>query len=97
MTSIYWTERAQNDLAAIHAFVLEDSFYYADVVVRKILATVDRLRDFPESGRLVPEFDDATLREVIVAPYRIAYRIIKKGEIHVLAVHHSARGAHRRL
>ena len=33
-----------------------------------------RLEQFPESGRVVPEFPDLPYREVIVAPYRFFYR-----------------------
>ena len=90
MTTISWTERAQNDLAAIHAFINRDSPHYASVLVRKLLAAVDRLHDFPESGRAVPEFANPSVREVVRTPYRIVYRIVSDLEIHVLAVHHGA-------
>jgi len=36
---------------------------------------VERLADFPESGRVIPEFGVATLREVIDSPFRIVYRL----------------------
>jgi len=41
----------------------------------EILAQVERLADFPESGRTVPEFGVANLREMIRAPFRIVYRL----------------------
>ena len=34
-----------------------------------------RLEDYPESGRLVPEFPDLPHREVIIKPYRFFYRV----------------------
>jgi toxin ParE1/3/4 len=34
-----------------------------------------RLEQFPESGRVLPEFPDLPYREVIVAPYRFFYRV----------------------
>jgi hypothetical protein len=40
---------------------------------RVVLAT-QRLKEFPESGRMIPEADDPTLREIIVQGYRIMYR-----------------------
>jgi toxin ParE1/3/4 len=88
--TLSWTERAQNDLAAIDAFVSRDSPAYASVVVRKLLAAVDRLHYFPESGRFVPEFANPSVREVVQPPYRIVYRIVSDLEIHVLTVHHGA-------
>jgi plasmid stabilization system protein ParE len=90
--TIYWTERAQDDLAAIHAFIQADSTHYASVTVRRLLGAVDRLHDFPHSGRAVPEFSDPEVREVVMRPYRIVYRIVSPTEIHVLTVHHGARG-----
>jgi toxin ParE1/3/4 len=41
----------------------------------EIIAAVERLVDFPESGRVVPEFDDPQLREIIHPPFRIVYRL----------------------
>jgi len=34
-----------------------------------------RLEDFPESGRIIPEFPELPYREVIISPYRFFYRI----------------------
>jgi plasmid stabilization system protein ParE len=89
--TIHWTERAQDDLAAIHAFIETDSIHYAAVTVRRLLGAVDRLQDFPHSGRAVPEFNEPEVREVVMRPYRIVYRIVSATEIHVLTVHHGSR------
>jgi len=48
-----------------------------------------RLEDFPESGRIIPEFPDLSYREVIIPPYRFFYKI-KTDIIWVVAVWHSA-------
>ena len=48
-----------------------------------------RPEDFPESGRIVPEFPELPYREVIISPYRFFYRI--KGDIvWIVAVWHGA-------
>jgi toxin ParE1/3/4 len=48
-----------------------------------------RLEEFPESGRVVPEFPELPYREVIISPYRFFYRV--KGEIvWIVAVWHGA-------
>ncbi|MBU4262742.1 MAG: type II toxin-antitoxin system RelE/ParE family toxin [Proteobacteria bacterium] len=48
-----------------------------------------RLEDFPESGRIIPEFPDLPYREVILSPYRFFYKI--KGDVvWVVAVWHGA-------
>lgn len=92
MTAVFWTARAQADLAAIHAFVEADSPHFASVVVRRLLQAVDRLQQFPQSGRAVPEYSDPAIREVILSPYRIVYRVVDAETVHVLTVHHAARG-----
>ena len=55
MITVQWTERAESDLGAIHAFIEADSPHYASVVVGRLLHAVDRLHAFPQSGRLVPD------------------------------------------
>lgn len=44
-------------------------------LLREIVAAVEMLADFPEGGRVVPEFGVAALREIIHPPFRIVYRI----------------------
>jgi len=38
-----------------------------------------RLEDFPESGRIIPEFPELPFREVILPPYRFFYKV--KGDV----------------
>lgn len=55
------------------------------------MAAVDRLREFPESGRVVPEQDDPAVREVIVGAYRVVHEVRPDGRVEVLTVFHAAR------
>ncbi len=43
-------------------------------LVAAVLERVGRLALFPDSGRIVPEFDTPWLRELEMPPYRIVYR-----------------------
>jgi len=46
-----------------------------------------RLEDFPESGRIIPEFPELPYREVIMSPYRFFYKV--KGDVvWIVAVWH---------
>lgn len=47
-------------------------------MIEEILSAVERLVDFPKSGRIVPEFGVAHLREIIHPPFRVIYRIDKQ-------------------
>jgi toxin ParE1/3/4 len=44
-------------------------------LVREIFGRTEQLVDFPESGRVVPEFGVKTIRELIHSPFRLVYRI----------------------
>lgn len=49
------------------------------------------LQKSPKIGRIVPEFGDKNVRELIIGFYRIIYRIKSINEIDILTVHHSKR------
>ena len=74
VTDIYF-ERTQKILTAkgidreVRAeFIAKDSPQYARLFVVDVFQAVDRIADFPQSGRVVPELDDPIVREVILAP-----------------------------
>ncbi len=90
MTLLVWTRRAIEDVQSIQQFIAQDSPHYAQLVAQQLIASVERLPAFPQSGRVVPEINDPTIREVIHGHYRIVYRLIHS-EIHILTVHHAAR------
>ena len=59
----------------------------------ELISETDRLQEFPELGRTVPEYRDGNIREIIVRPYRIVYRVDhKRGLCEIARVWHSARG-----
>lgn len=93
---VHWTEHARQQLRAIHAYIADDAPVYADQVVDKLTDRSDQLGNFPQSGRKVPEYDDPDIREVIVAPYRLVYRI-KSDQVDVLSVLHGAQKAPHEL
>jgi plasmid stabilization system protein ParE len=68
------TSRIQ-DVEAIREHIARDSTRYADLVVERLVAAVQRLADHPRSGRVVPELGDDSIREVIYGNYRIVYRL----------------------
>lgn len=46
-----------------------------DRLVREIVQRLEQLAEFPDSGRVVPEFDTPWLRELVHPPFRIVYRV----------------------
>jgi len=74
--SISFALSAVTDLEQIRAWYVEQlAPEVGERLVREMVAQVERLADCPESGRVVPEFDLAPLREIIHPPFRIVYRL----------------------
>ena len=90
MAQVRWTPQAADDLDAIAEFIARDSPHFASLFVADILQTVERLIDFPESGRIVPEIGNKSIREVILGSYRIIYRRHNEA-VEILTVYHGAR------
>lgn len=90
MTLIVWTIQAVEDVEAIRSFIARNSVRYAALVVEQIVDAVDRLEHFPRSGRVVPELQDETIREVILSSYRIVYRVTAD-VVQILTVFHASR------
>jgi len=65
---------ALSDLQEIKAYYLEQGAPdIGQKFVIAILKNVQRLRDHPDSGRKVPEFDQEHIREIIHPPFRVVY------------------------
>jgi len=52
-------------------------------IAAEIVARIETLGDLPDSGRIVPEFDQPAIRELIHPPFRIVYR---RGAAHLQVV-----------
>jgi len=88
--TLLWTEPGLNDLKAIRDYIAKDSQTYAAGFVESLLSAVERLREFPRLGRVVPEAHVPDIRELIFRGYRIIYRV-KRPAIEILAVIHGCR------
>lgn len=53
-------------------------------------AAAEWLADSPQSGRMVPETQDSSLREILLGSYRIIYRV-RAELVEVLTVCHGAK------
>jgi plasmid stabilization system protein ParE len=71
---LIWSPRSVADLQEIRAYIEADAPAWADLTVRRLVAAVERLRQFPDSGRMVPERQSPELREVVSGKFRIVYR-----------------------
>ena len=87
---IIWSNPAVSDLENIKNYIDKDSQYYSSIFIEKIIESVDKLSKFPLIGRIVPEFNDQNIREIIYQHYRIIYKVNGKS-IFILTVAHGGR------
>jgi len=89
--AIAFAASAVNDLDAIRSWYADQQVPAGgDTLLREIVSQVERLGAFPESGRIVPEFGIANLREIIYSPFRIVYRL-DESKVRVVRVWRSER------
>lgn len=90
---LIWSPAARDDLHDIVQFISRDSRHRAEIFGCRIIAEVDRLPEFPELGRIVPEYRVPSIRELIVRSYRIIYRVDHGRKlVEIARVWHAARG-----
>lgn len=75
MAVLRWTFQAADDLEAVTDYIAHDSPHYAKLFAIEVMTAIERLKDFPNSGRVVPERGEQEFREVLCGRYRIIYRI----------------------
>ena len=91
MVKIKWTQNAIQDLNDIGDYISKDSIRYAELTVEKLFNSVDILEQNPFAGKMVPEFEDETIRELIRGNYRIVYHLIDDDNIEILTLNNCAR------
>jgi len=88
---VTFAESAVQDLEAIQEYYKEQEVpEVGDRFVKEIITLVEGLTTHPDRGRVVPEFNNSQLRELVHPPFRIIYRRYK-GKISVVRVWRSER------
>jgi toxin ParE1/3/4 len=87
------TPQSQKDLRSIVRFIRRDSpdraIAFANLLIDRSLS----LGPLPEIGRVVPEINDANVREIIHGSYRIIYEFLPgPSTVYILRFWHAARG-----
>ena len=85
---IQWSPLAVERIGEIADYIAQDSPMAAEKWIHSIFNRVEQVKDFSRSGRFVPEINRKDIRELIIANYRIIYRIETRA-ISILTVRHS--------
>ena len=87
---IIWSPHAAQSLQDICSYIERDSKHYATIFAQRIIAAIEIAAEFPEIGRIVPEYNNPVLREKILGDYRIVYRL-KETAIEIVIIVHGSR------
>ena len=87
---VTWTDTASDDLDEVAGYIAKDSEFYAATVVRELISAARSLTILSERGRVVREYRDPTIRQLVVRDYRLVYQITDSF-IYVLRIIHGAR------
>ena len=72
---ITFSQSARSDIKEIVRYISTDdrdqAFRFGMFLIQQALS----LGQLPDRGRIVPEFDEESIREIIVRAYRIIYRV----------------------
>jgi len=85
MAQIIWTEPALYNIEDIADYISIHNIQAAKSLVQKIFSKVERLNEFPESGKIPAELQGFSYREIVVAPCRIFYKL-ENDNIYILYV-----------
>ena len=87
---VAWTDQASQMLDEAVAYIAQDSRLAAEGLLTEALHAADSLDTFSERGRVVPEFGQANIRQLLVRRYCLLYEVTPD-EVQILAFVRGAR------
>jgi toxin ParE1/3/4 len=87
---VIWSNTSKQDLKQIYEYIKRDSVYYAKKVINDIIDKAESIEELPNKGKVVDEFKDENLREILVYSYRLIYRRVSSN-IRIIAIVHCKR------
>lgn len=88
--AVVWAQGAAEDIEEAAEYIARDSTRYAASLVDQVVRSARNLGYFSDRGRVVPEYQDQSIREVFIGSYRLIYRV-EQDRVVVLALIHGAR------
>ena len=87
--TVRWSPRARQRLLEILREIRDDAGpAAARDWAKRLFHAPDALAGHPRMGRMVPELARPDIREILLPPYRILYRL-RRGTCQILTVRHS--------
>lgn len=86
---VHWSSKALEQLADIADYLRQYSAGAATRVEDELIVASQRLANYPQLGRVVPEGSFDEVRELLVGSYRLVY-IVTDFSIEIITVLHQA-------
>ncbi|MBN3892854.1 MAG: type II toxin-antitoxin system RelE/ParE family toxin [Nostoc sp. JL31] len=84
--------KAVGDLETLIRYIAQDNPEAARKLGKRLLVKTKELSQFPFKGQKVSEFDEPNIRQLILKPYRIIYRVEEdKKQVSIARFWHASR------
>lgn len=97
MVNIIWSKKSKDDLKSIYTYIAKNSEFFAKKTRDELYERTLILKDYPEIGKIIPEFELEHIRELIEGNYRIIYKISSPKDVEIITIWHSARDLRKQL
>ena len=84
---VIWSPLALERVNEIADYIAENNLEAAKLFVLDVFGAVERLKTFPNSGKVVAEVKRQNIREIIFKNYRVVYRVERK-RVSILTARH---------
>ena len=84
---VFWTPEARARLLEIQAYIARDSPAGARRVAAQLLRRSRQLAVPPTLGRRLPKYPEAELREILIRPFRMIFRVTA-AQIQIITIKH---------
>ena len=83
---VHYTTRFMYEVDEQAEYLAQYSAARAALFVDSIFRQLDLLKPHPRLGRMVPEFKNEAVRELLFRQYRLVYRLVSDSRIDVLTI-----------
>jgi toxin ParE1/3/4 len=87
---VYWAPLAEEQVASAFAYISAERPDAAVDWFERLVHQIESLATLPDLGRMVPEAQRESIRELLVDPYRVIYRR-DQDAVMILTVQHQRR------
>ena len=87
---VTWAPLAEGQVAEAFAYIAADRPAAALKWFERVVTATESLSELPDQGRMVPEAQRQSVRELLVEPYRVVY-LRDDDELLILTVQHERR------